>query len=146
MRGSKPTLDNVIPMKGDMATRHIPEPLPHMAGRAVEVWKELAPLLVAKDRLDPLYLFQFASYCEAVANFIDATFSLSMDGLYYEVQTRNGKQQKATAAFRAQQEAMNQMRRDSALFGLSPVDAARISAGSQGDLFDDIMRKIDGTD
>ncbi|MDB6177926.1 P27 family phage terminase small subunit [Paracoccus sp. Z330] len=146
MRGSKPSLDNVVPMKGDMAARHIPEPLPHMAGRSVEVWKELAPLLVAKDRLDPLYLYQFASYCEAVANFIDATYSIGMEGMYYEVETRNGRQQKATAASRAQQEAMNQMRRDSALFGLSPVDAARISAGAQGDLFEDIMRKIDGTD
>lgn len=146
MRGSKPTLDNVIPMKGDMAARHIPEPLPHMAGRAVEVWKELAPLLVAKDRLDPLYLYQFASYCEAVANFIDATFSLGVEGLYYEVETRNGKQQKKTAAFTVQMEAMNQMRRDSALFGLSPVDAARISAGAQGDLFDEMLRKISEPD
>lgn len=146
MRGAKPTLDNVIPMRGDMAQRHVPDPLPHMAGRAVEVWAELAPLLVAKDRLDPLYLYQFGSYCQNVANFIDATLSLDIEGLYYEVQTRNGRQQKATAAFRAQQEAMNQMRRDSALFGLSPVDAIRISTGAQGDLFKDLMRTLDGAD
>lgn len=146
MKGAKPGMAaNVIPMKGETRI-NVPPPPDDMSGRAAEVWAELAPLLVAKNRLDPLFVYQFRSYCQNVANFIDATLSLEVEGLYYEVLTRNGKQQKATAAFRAQQEAMNQMRRDSALFGLSPVDAVRLSSGAQGDLFQDLMAQLDGPD
>ena len=144
MKGAKPNLTgNVIPMKGDIR-KPVPDAPADMCGRAAEVWAELAPLLMAKDRLDPLFLYQFRSYCQNVTNFIDATIALEVEGLYYEVETRNGRQQKQTAAFKAQQEAMNQMRRDSALFGLSPVDAMRIASGGQGDLFQDLMDKLDG--
>jgi len=40
------------------------------------------------------------------------------------------------------------MRRDSALFGLSPVDDARLKGGgSQGDLFAEVMNQLkNGTD
>ncbi|KFI24336.1 hypothetical protein CG50_10840 [Paenirhodobacter enshiensis] len=146
MKGAKPVIaGNVIPMKGDIQ-KPVPDPPADMCGRAAEVWAELAPHLVAKDRLDPLFLYQFRSYCQNVANFIEATISMEVEGLYYEVETRNGRQQKATAAFKVQQEAMNQMRRDSALFGLSPVDAMRITSGGQGDLFRDLMDKLDGPD
>jgi P27 family predicted phage terminase small subunit len=145
MKGAKPGItQNVIPMKGDIR-KHVPDPPDDMSGRAAEVWQELAPLLVAKDRFDPLFVYQFRSYCQNVANFIDATLSVEVEGLYFEAGGgRNGRQQKKSAAFTVQQEAMNQMRRDSALFGLSPVDSMRIAAGSQGDLFDDIMSKLDG--
>ncbi|WP_277620964.1 hypothetical protein [Pseudophaeobacter leonis] len=40
---------------------------------------------------------------------------------------------------------MTAMRRDAALFGLSPVDAARLSDGGQGDLFDQVMVQLNGT-
>lgn len=147
MKGKKPELKNVIPMKGEMAKR-VPDAPDDMCGKAAEVWRELAPLLVAKDRLDPSYVYQFRSYCQNVANFIDATACLEMDGLYYSVKTRNGLQQKATAALKIQMAAMDQMRRDSALFGLSPVDDARLKGGgSQGDLFAEVMSQLkNGTD
>lgn len=147
MKGKKPGLANVIPMKGDMPKR-VPDPPADMSGKAAEVWVELAPHLVAKDRLEPAYHYQFRSYCENVATFIAATFSVEVEGLYYEVETRNGRQQKATAALKIQMAAMDQMRRDSALFGLSPVDDARLrGGGSQGDLFAEVMNQLKhGTD
>jgi len=147
MKGKKPELKNVIPMRGDMK-KTSPDPPDDMSGKAAQVWAELAPLLVAKDRLDPTYHYQFRSYCQNVATFIEATACVEVEGLYYEVETRNGKQQKATAALKIQMAAADQMRRDSALFGLSPVDDARLKGGgSQGDLFAEVMNQLkNGTD
>lgn len=145
MRGKKPNLNNVVPMKGDIQ-KHVPEPPEYMSDEARKVWDELAPELVKKDRLEPLYAYQFASYCECVSNFISATACLALEGLYYETKTRNGVQQKKRAAWGIQQEAMAGMRRDSALFGLSPVDATRLTSGGQGDLFDEVMKQLNGTD
>lgn len=143
MKGAKPNPvgKNVIPMKGAAPVR-VPDAPDYMTERARRIWEELAGHLASLGRLDPAYVHQFASYCESVSNFIDATHSLACEGLYYTVKTRNGMQQKKTAAFGLQQEAMNQMRRDAALFGLSPVDAARLKITGQGDLFDDIVKQL----
>ncbi|MCP4205965.1 MAG: phage terminase small subunit P27 family [Shimia sp.] len=144
MKGAKPTpLGNVIPMKGDMEkpVLEAPDMLTEL-GR--QVWDELAPELTRLDRLKIHYRYQFASYCEAVANFIRATNDIALHGVWYETKTRNGTQHKKTAAWTAQNEAMNQMRRDAALFGLTPVDESRISSGGQGDLFDKLMDQLKG--
>lgn len=145
MKGKKPNLQNVVPMKGEMQ-RHVPAAPEFLDDEARKVWDELAPELVRKERLEPLYAYQFASYCACVANFLAATACLALEGLYYETKTRNGVQQKKRAAWGIQQEAMAGMRRDSALFGLSPVDASRLTAEGQGDLFDEVMKQLNGTD
>lgn len=144
MKGAKPTPQgNVIPMKGDGA-KPVPEPFDWMTNLGKDVWGELAPELSRMDRLLPHYRHQFASYCEAAANFIRATNDIALHGVWYETKTRNGIQQKKTAAWTAQNEAANQMRRDSALFGLTPVDESRINSGGQGDLFEDLMNQLKG--
>ena len=53
MKGKKPALDNVVPMKGDSyrPTPPAPEWFPHP--EAVEAWEHLAPVLIAKNRLEP---------------------------------------------------------------------------------------------
>ena len=148
MKGRKPNLPpNVIPMKGDgPITKPVPEAPEFMRDEARKVWDELAGELVAKDRLQPLYVYSFATYCESVASFIEATACLAMEGYYFETQTRNGRQQKKRAMWGVQQEAISAMTRLSALFGLSPVDEARLKGGGQGDLFEDVMRQLrDGT-
>lgn len=144
MKGRKPNLPpNVIPMKGDARIgKPVPDAPEFMREEARRVWDELAGELVAKDRLQPLYLYSFASYCESVASFIEATACLAMDGYYFETMTRNGRQQKKVAMWGIQQEAIATMTRLSALFGLSPVDEARLKGGGQGDLFDDIMQQL----
>jgi P27 family predicted phage terminase small subunit len=142
MKGSKPNpLGNVVPMKGTVK-KNVPDAPSFMSEEARRIWEELAPDLVEKDRLDPSFAYQFASYCESVSNFIYATSVIAVDGFWFTTKTRNGLQQKKTAAWGAQQEAMNAMRRDAALFGLSPVDAARLKTGGQGDLFLDIMDQL----
>ena len=145
MKGAKPNLSNVIPMKGD-APRPVPKSPSYMTEKGAEVWEELAPILTPKDRLLPEYHYQFAVYCECVANFILATGKLACEGTFYEIKGRNGVQKKRNPAAVAQGEAMNNMRRDSALFGLSPVDAARLNTGEQGDLFDQVLAQLNGSD
>lgn len=144
MKGAKPTpAGNVIPMKGDDARPVIEAPeLMTELGR--EIWDELAPGLARMSRLEPHYRYQFMSYCEAVANFVRATNDIAMEGMWYEVKTRNGLQKKKTAAWNVQQEAASQMRRDAALFGLTPVDEARLHTDGQGDLFDKLMAQLKG--
>lgn len=148
MKGRKPNLPpNVIPMKGDQKImKPVPDAPEFMRDEARKVWDELAGELVSKDRLQPLYLYSFASYCESVASFIEATACLAVAGYYFETKTRNGLQQKKRAMWGVQQEAIAAMTRLSALFGLSPVDEARLKGGGQGDLFEDVMRQLrDGT-
>lgn len=125
-----------------MAQRVVPEPLDWMTDKARDVWAELAGHLVAKDRLAPQYVYQFAGYCESVANFYKATACLAVAGYYFDTKTRNGLQQKKVAMWSVQQEALSAMMRFSALFGLSPVDEARLGAGGQGDLFKDLLDQI----
>lgn len=142
MKGAKPQpAGKVIPMKGDTA-RPVLEAPDMLTDLGKEVWAELAPILARQGRLEPHYRYQFASYCESVATFISATNDIALEGRWYEVQTRNGLQKKRTAAFNIQQEAGNAMRRDAALFGLSPVDESRLSGDGQGDLFDQIMNQL----
>ncbi|WOI54968.1 phage terminase small subunit P27 family [Palleronia sp. LCG004] len=143
MKGSKPSLKNVVPLRED-APRPVPGAPEFLSGEAVKIWDDLAPYLVARDRLEPHHVYQFATYCQSVANFLAATFTIDCEGMFYEVQGRNGKQQKRHPAVAVQAEAMNAMRRDSALFGLSPVDDQRMQSGGQGDLFDDLMTQLRG--
>lgn len=143
MKGRKPDLRNVVPMKSDTVRAAPPAP-DFLCDTGRAVWDELAPMLVQKDRLDPLFQYQFASYCASVASFIAATNDLALHGHWYETKTRNGIQQKKRASWGQQVEAMNHMRRDAALFGLSPVDDARLSGGGQGDLFADVLAQLKG--
>lgn len=96
MKGSKPKVDNVIPMKGD-GQRPVPDAPEFMSTEGREVWGRLAPVMMVKNRLEPHYEDLFAAYCEAVADFIRHTGDLAMMGSYYQTKTRNGVQEKKRA-------------------------------------------------
>ncbi|WP_226557372.1 P27 family phage terminase small subunit [Salipiger thiooxidans] len=143
MKGRKPTLDNVVPMRGD-APKPVPEPHDLMSDGAKKVWQELAPELVRMDRLKPHYEHMFVAYCESASDVIELTSNIVLEGRTYTVKTRNGVQQKKTANWQARQDALANMRQLGALFGLSPVDDARLATGGQGDLFEELLRGIRG--
>ncbi|MCG7623197.1 phage terminase small subunit P27 family [Epibacterium sp. Ofav1-8] len=146
MKGRKPNLENVIPMKGDMP-KEVPAAPDWMDEIARDVWDELVPELVKKERMELLFKYQFSSYCVAVANFITSTNTVAMEGQFYDTgKGRNGNQKRHHPALKLQEASAATMRRDAALFGLSPVDEARLGAGSQGDLFDEVMKQLNGTD
>ena len=144
MKGAKPALDNVLPMKGDIR-KSVPDAPDFMSSEGRDVWERLASIQVSKERLEPQHADMFAAYCEAVADFIRFTGDLAMMGTYFSVKTRNGDQEKKRAAWTQRQDAIATMRQLSSVFGMSPVDEARFSSGGQGDLFDQIMNQLNGT-
>ncbi len=146
MKGRKPNLENVIPMKGDIQ-KEIPAAPDFLDDIGRDVWDELVPELVKKERMELLYKYQFASYCAAVSNFITSTNELALEGHFYDTgKGRNGNQKRKHPALTLQETSMNTMRRDAALFGLSPIDAERLGAGGQGELFAQVMEQMNGTD
>jgi P27 family predicted phage terminase small subunit len=133
-------------MKGDIQ-KEVPPAPDFLCETGREVWNELAPELAKSGRVELLYKYQFGSYCASVANFISATNELALEGLFYETgKGRNGNQKRRHPAIGLQETAMGNMRRESALFGLSPVDAARLETGGQGDLFEEVLKQLNGTD
>ena len=143
MKGAKPTLDNVLPFKGE-TRRPVPPAPDFMSDEGRRVWDELAAPLVAKDRLDPIYELNFASYCEAAADFIRLTGEIAAYGSWFTAETRNGKQEKQRATWKQRNDAVATMMRWSAVFGLTPVDEKRIGLAGQGDLFADLMAQLNG--
>ena len=143
MKGAKPELGNVLPFKGD-TKRPVPPAPDFMSDEGRRVWDELAPHLIAKDRLDPVYEINFASYCEAAADFIRFTGEIAAYGSWFETQTRNGAQHKHRASWKQRNDAVATMMRWSAVFGLTPVDEKRIGLAGQGDLFAYLVKEING--
>lgn len=146
MKGRKPNLHNVVPMKGEFK-KEVPAAPDFLDDIGRSVWDEFVPELVRRDRFDTLFSYQFATYCAAVSKFIQATNDLAMEGLTYETgKGRNGNQRRPNPAIAAQSGAIAEMNRAAAQFGLSPVDAARLEGGAQGDLFDEVLKQLNGTD
>jgi P27 family predicted phage terminase small subunit len=146
MKGRKPNLQNVVPMKGDIQ-KEIPPAPDFLCDIGRDVWDELAPELAKRGRIELLYKYQFGSYCAAVANFISATNTLAMEGLFYEPgKGRNGNQRRRHPALTLQENSTSIMRRDSALFGLSPVDASRLDTGAQGNFLNSVLDQLNGSD
>ena len=143
MKGAKPSLDNVLPFKGD-TKRPVPPAPDFMSDEGRRVWEELAPHLVQKDRLDPVYEINFASYCEAAADFIRLTGEIAAYGSWFTTKTRAGTQEKHRATWKQRMDTIAIMMRWSAVFGLTPVDEKRIGLVGQGDLFGEMMRQLNG--
>jgi P27 family predicted phage terminase small subunit len=144
MKGKKPELDNVIPMKGG-SSRPVPPPPDLMAEGAKKVWERLAPHMERLGRLKPIYEDAFEELCAALNDIQELRVVIDLEGRTYTVKTRNGLQQKKTAAWQALLDAQNTVMRKSALFGMSPVDDKRLANTDQGDLFAMLKEGLDGT-
>ncbi|RVV99713.1 P27 family phage terminase small subunit [Mesobaculum littorinae] len=144
MKGRKPDLGNVIPMKGD-APKPVPEAPEIMSEEGRRVWDRLAPIMARKDRLEEHHVEMFAVYCEAAADVMRFTIELLDYGFNYTVTTRNGQQEKKRAAWGQRQDALSTMRQVSALFGMSPVDERRMASDGQGDLLSMLEAQLNGS-
>lgn len=143
MKGPKPNLKNVIPMKGDEVAE-VPSPPDHMTELGAEIWVKLAPIMSKKGRLEAHYQDLFRVYCEAAGDVIRFTIKLDDLGFNYTAKTRNGIQEKKRADWGQRQEAIATLARIGALFGMSPVDEARLSTGGQGDMLDALRKAVSG--
>jgi P27 family predicted phage terminase small subunit len=137
MKGPKPKLEVVTPMKGD-AAKQVPQAPELMSDMGKSVWERLMPELILKDRYEAHFQDMFAAYCETAADVMRFTNTLHIEGYNYTVKTRNGMQQKKTAAWTQRSEAIAILTRLGALFGMSPVDERRLGNGGQGDLLDQL--------
>ncbi|OIQ32315.1 MAG: hypothetical protein BM562_05450 [Alphaproteobacteria bacterium MedPE-SWcel] len=145
MKGQNPKLDNVIRMRGDSIGPVPPAPdLMSDGGKAV--WDRLAPAMVSKGRLEPIFEDVFAQFCEAANDVIELSSVIAMEGRTYSVTTRNGMQQKKTAAWQARLDALATLKALGGLFGMSPVDEKRLSYANQGELFGDAVSALNGPD
>jgi len=140
MKGAKPTMSNVLPMKGDAI--RVPDAPEWMSEEGREVWDELAPAMAIKRRLEKHFERGFAAYCEAAADYMRFTGEIAAFGSYYETETRNGKQEKHRAVWRQREDALSAMLRIGALFGMTPVDETRLSNGAQGDFLDQLREAM----
>lgn len=151
MRGRKPKLDNVVPMRGDGAStedarRHAVDQLirrlqPRDLTKDQRAeWRRVGRLLAdpTVDRLKPRFVDVIAEYCRVVVRLRtlrDAMPKINME-IYRVEAGRNGTQVKTHPYVAQINESWRQWRSLVAMLGLSPADERNMLPG-QGDLFDE---------
>lgn len=169
MKGRKPgdgDLAKIIPMPGmtgGPVAQETPPAPEDLGAIAREVWEFLAPHLAAKGRLSPIYRYQFRAYCEAVQEWrlaLDSFSAEAREGLieaddgerldpdapprHYVTEGRNGSQHKAHPALQTARSFMAVANQLATVFGLNPLDDARLKDPNQGGLFDQLRDMING--
>lgn len=157
MRGAKPKLKNVIPMRPDdeeaarqraAATKRainalmpadLRKPVGDQAMKLKAEYVRVAKILAdpTVDRLKARYLDTIVEYCRATCRlrFLrDAMPTLNLE--IYRVKSRNGDQVKSHPYVAQLNETWRQWRSLVAMLGLSPTDERNLLPG-QGDLFDE---------
>lgn len=152
MRGRKPKLDNVVPMRADdpdgrdrareqaveQAIRKL-QPKGLSAELKAE-WRRVARLLAdpTVDRLKPRFVDVILEYCRVIVRLRtlrDAMPKINME-IYRVEAGRNGTQVKTHPYVAQINESWRQWRSLVAMLGLSPADERNMLPG-QGDLFDE---------
>ena len=150
MRGAKPKLKNVIPMRPDdvdaakvrrtAIRRAINKLMPrNLPADIKDEYKRVAEILAdpTVDRLKARYIDVIIEYCRATVRlrgFRDAMPTLNLE--IYRVKSRNGDQVKSHPYVAQLNETWRQWRSLVAMLGLSPTDERNLLPG-QGDLFDE---------
>jgi phage terminase small subunit len=150
MRGRKPALRNVIPMRPDdvdaeklrtKARRKLINSLkPKKLSAEVEAeYRRVAWILSdpTVDRLKPRFVDTVIEYCRCTVRLHNLRASMpSLAHEIYRVKTRNGDQVKSHPHVAQVNEEWRKWRSLVAMLGLSPTDERNLLPG-QGDLFDD---------
>lgn len=150
MRGAKPKLRNVVPMRPDDAeTERLRKAAQRKAinslrpkGLSAEVeaeYRRVAKILAdpTVDRLKARYIDTIVEYCRVcvrMRQLREAMPTLNLE--VYRVKSRNGDQVKSHPYVAQVNEAWRQWRSLVAMLGLSPTDERNLLPG-QGDLFDE---------
>jgi P27 family predicted phage terminase small subunit len=102
-----------------------PPPPRHLQGYAREAWLELAPELYRLNLLTTLDVGPFSVYCAAYATWRQAEEALARESAL-TIGTVDGHQ-RVNPLVRISSQAMNDMLRYGAAFGLTPVGRLRLS-------------------
>jgi P27 family predicted phage terminase small subunit len=135
MRGRKPKptrLKLLTGKPGRGLNRNEPQPKPEaprcptwLLPRAKKAWKQLAGELSRLGLLTSIDGHGLAVYCQGWAQYEWATKTLLKEG-YVVVCAHKEQGSKPHPAFRVQSEAIETIRKFSALFGLNPADRSRL--------------------
>jgi P27 family predicted phage terminase small subunit len=106
-------------------TEECPPAPRHLRGYAREAWLELAPELHRLNLLTVLDVAPFSVYCAAYATWRQADEALAREGTL-TITTAEGHQ-RVNPLVRISSQAMNDMLRYGAAFGLSPAGRLRLS-------------------
>lgn len=150
MRGAKPKLRNVVPMRPDdvdaenlrkkMTQRTIRRLMPRdLPPEVVNEYKRVAAILAdpSVDRLKARYIDTIIEYCRCTVRMRGLRASMpTLAHEIYRVKTRNGDQVKSHPHVAQVNESWRQWRSLIAMLGLSPTDERNLLPG-QGDLFDE---------
>lgn len=149
MRGAKPKIRNVIPMRPDdvdaeklrkkVMQRAIRRLMPRDLPPEVEKeYKRVAAILAdpSVDRLKARYIDTIIEYCRCTVRMRGLRASMpTLAHEIYRVKTRNGDQVKSHPHVAQVNESWRQWRSLIAMLGLSPTDERNLLPG-QGDFFD----------
>jgi P27 family predicted phage terminase small subunit len=119
--GKRPVRSPPEPARADER----PEPPRHLQGYAREAWLELAPELHRLNLLTTLDLGPFSVYCAAYATWRQAEEALAREGTL-TIANAEGHQ-RVHPLVRISSQAMNDMLRFGAAFGLTPSGRLRLS-------------------
>lgn len=148
MRGAKPKLDNIIPMRRDDAEvdrdKAVQRLIRKLRPRGLDAelkreWDRVAAILAdpTVDRLKPRYVDTILEYCRANVRLRELRTAMpTVFQEIYKVEGRNGSQVKAHPFVGQVNETWRQWRSMVAMLGLSPTDERNLLPG-QGDLFDE---------
>lgn len=157
MRGRKPNVDNVIPMRPDDPDGHEAARLRATARAVIQLrpkglsadlrkeWNRVALLLAEPtvDRLKPRFVDVIIEYCRATVRLrlLRETMPTINMEIYRVEAGRNGTQVKTHPYIAQINETWRQWRSLVAMLGLSPADERNMIPG-QGDLFDESDRYL----
>ncbi|MFI6609292.1 phage terminase small subunit P27 family [Streptomyces sp. NPDC050507] len=121
----------------------VPDPPEWLSETALEEWRRLVPLLVKMRVLTMADRNALAAYCESYSQFVAATLAVRDGGVL--VDSYRGGVAK-NPAVQVARDALEQMNRWGAKFGLSPADRARLSVDEAPDEDHDadVLRLLSG--
>jgi P27 family predicted phage terminase small subunit len=153
-RGPKPEPAAVKEAKGNPGRRKVgSDPAPAddsqlkvaapawLKKEGLDVWRRLAPRLVALKLLTATDAETFARYCKNFARWLKMQDRLDRMGEIYEIETASGTVRRADPAFLIGDRLERQLVSAEAVFGLNPAERQRIYAAraaqppGEGDLF-----------
>lgn len=125
----------------------IPEPPPHLDDDAKAEWRRVAPILHALELLTDADLHPLAAYCQAVADFIEATLWIRQNGPSYTVRDDAGKirYMAPVPAVGIKAMAAKQILQFAQQFGLSPSARTRLQTPANEKRGDDMELRLFGT-
>ena len=157
MAGRKP--ENVVSLHGAMDKYHA---LPEAGTKAVKpsdltmpdvvrrrasaraAWKTITERLAQLELLDKVDAYSIAITCGQWADYVELRKFIAENGRTYQTEGRHGLQLKTRPEVGQLNDLERRLRASFGEHGLTPLARVRVKAPEQGNLFEDMMRALNG--